>query len=166
MASTFGDRTLVAVRPPIFDSPMTRGLFDTKTGVYWAVDTLASGVPDHIVDIADMLTSDWTEMMLMFNRMVSPWHTMLDPAKFGAHVDEVAALGATVVASGHSATLRGERLAEAFRLLADDPYPARRAPARPARPLSGAQPWARSPRAASSTTVAIRRRRVSSFAAR
>ena len=31
-----GDRTLVAVRPPIFDSPTTRGLFDSRTGVYWA----------------------------------------------------------------------------------------------------------------------------------
>ena len=37
-----GDRTLQALRPPVFDSPTTRGLFDSKTGVYWAVDTFAT----------------------------------------------------------------------------------------------------------------------------
>ena len=33
-----GDRRLRAVRPPVYDSPTTRGLFDESTGVYWAVD--------------------------------------------------------------------------------------------------------------------------------
>jgi flavorubredoxin len=37
-----GDRELVAVTPPIYDSPTSRGLFDPKTGVYWAVDALGN----------------------------------------------------------------------------------------------------------------------------
>ena len=41
-----GDRTLQALRPPVFDSPTTRGLFDPTTGVYWAVDTFATPLPD------------------------------------------------------------------------------------------------------------------------
>ena len=125
-----GDRTLVAVRPPIFDSPVTRGLYDTKSGVYWAVDTFASGLPHHMVDVADWDIDVWAEMLLMFNRMVSPWHTMLDADKFIASVDAVAALSPSVVASGHSAALRGERLTEAFRLL-------RTIPSLPAAPLLG-----------------------------
>ena len=36
-----GDRTFRAVRPPLYDSPTTRGLFDETTGVYWAVDSFA-----------------------------------------------------------------------------------------------------------------------------
>ena len=43
---SIGDRTLHAVRPPVFDSPTTRGLFDPTTGVYWAVDTFATPLPD------------------------------------------------------------------------------------------------------------------------
>ena len=31
-----GDRTLQLFRPPVYDSPTTRGLFDPKTRVYWA----------------------------------------------------------------------------------------------------------------------------------
>src|SRR3954447_2418140 len=34
-----GDRQLLAVRPPVYDSPATRGLLDQRTGVYWGVDS-------------------------------------------------------------------------------------------------------------------------------
>ncbi|MFN0091744.1 MAG: MBL fold metallo-hydrolase [Acidimicrobiales bacterium] len=117
-----GDRTLVALRPPVFDSPVTRGLFDAKTGVYWAVDTFAALAPGFVTDAADTPHELWEESLLQFNRMVSPWHAMLDPAKFDAVVDAAARLGATTVASGHSAPLRGERLQEAFTLLRRLPH--------------------------------------------
>lgn len=112
-----GDRTLVALRPPVFDSPVTRGLFDPTTGVYWAVDTFATLLPAHVTDAADVPADMWEAGFLQFNRMVSPWHTLVDPARWNAYVDTVAALGMTTVASGHSAALSGARLDEAFRLL-------------------------------------------------
>ena len=37
-----GDRTITAVRPPVFDNPTTRGMFDDRTGVFWSVDTFAN----------------------------------------------------------------------------------------------------------------------------
>lgn len=40
-----GDRTLVAQRPPLYDNPTTRALFDTKTKVMWSVDTFATKCP-------------------------------------------------------------------------------------------------------------------------
>jgi hypothetical protein len=40
-----GDRQMTVVRPPLCDSATTRGLLDTKTGVYWAVDSFATPVP-------------------------------------------------------------------------------------------------------------------------
>jgi len=125
-----GDRTLIALRPPVFDSPVTRGLFDTTTGVYWAVDTFATAMPEHLVDVADMPADEWSEMMLLFNRMVSPWHGLLDQDRFDRYVDEVVSLGITTVASGHSAALRGDRLTEAFRLI-------RTLPSLPEAPLLG-----------------------------
>lgn len=112
-----GDRTLVTLRPPVFDSPVTRGLFDPTTGVYWAVDTFACLLPGHLTDVADAPAEMWEQTLVDMNRMISPWHTLVHPAKFDAYIDSVAALGMTTVASGHSAALRGERLDEAFRLL-------------------------------------------------
>ena len=40
-----GDHEMAVVRPPLYDSPTTRGLFDTQTGVYWASDCFATPVP-------------------------------------------------------------------------------------------------------------------------
>ncbi len=42
---------------------------------------------------------------------------MLDLRKFDRHVDEVAPLGITTVASAHATTLRGDDLDEAFRMI-------------------------------------------------
>jgi flavorubredoxin len=49
-----GDRTLQALRPPVYDSPTTRGLYDPTTRVYWAVDTFATPLPDYKLGIADL----------------------------------------------------------------------------------------------------------------
>ena len=76
-----GDRTLVAVRPPIFDSPTTRGLYDSKTGVYWAVDSFASLLPGHVTESDDVPYEMWRESFTFFAQMISPWVAMTDPAQ-------------------------------------------------------------------------------------
>ena len=39
---------------PSSTRPTTRGLFDTRTGVYWAVDCFASLLPGHVTETADV----------------------------------------------------------------------------------------------------------------
>ncbi len=123
-----GDRTLVAVRPPIFDAPTTRGLFDSKTRAYWSVDSFASLLPGHVTETADVPYELWRESLTYFSQMVSPWVTMTDPAKFVATVDAIARLDPSVVVGGHMAALRGDRLRESYTLL-------RELPSAPAAPL-------------------------------
>lgn len=112
-----GDRTLVAHLPPVWDSPTTRGLFDPSTGVYWAVDSFACLLPGHLTETDDAPEDLWRESLLFSAGATAPWHTLLDRARFERHVDTVAALAMTVVASAHAATLRGQRLNEAFGLI-------------------------------------------------
>lgn len=125
-----GDRTLVAVRPPIFDSPTTRGLYDSKTGVYWAVDSFASLLPGHVTETDEVPEELWQESFTFFAQMVSPWVSMTDPAQFIATVDEIARLRPTAVAGGHMARLQGKRLEVAMDLL-------RALPTAPVAPLPG-----------------------------
>src|SRR4029079_11377266 len=40
-----GDRTIEIIDPPVYDSPVTQGLFDQSTGAMWAVDAFAAVVP-------------------------------------------------------------------------------------------------------------------------
>jgi hypothetical protein len=110
-----GDRTLLAMRPPVFDSPTTRGLFDPSTGVYWAVDTFATPLPDPKMSIADLDEEFWTFGLTLFALgAVSPWLTMLDPAKYGRYVDGTQNLGITTVAACHSPVIEGDFIAKAF----------------------------------------------------
>lgn len=112
-----GDRTLVAARPPIYDAPTTRGLFDARSGVYWSVDCFGSPMPAPVDDACDLDRSVWEEMQLLCNRIISPWHTLLDQTKYDRLTDGIAALGATAIASAHGPAIRGPMVAEALRLL-------------------------------------------------
>ena len=116
-----GDRTLTAVRPPLFDSPTSRGLFDDSTGFYWAVDCFASVQPNPGVEAADVDRVEWLEGFAI-NRINSPWHQWLDPKKFGAYVDRVRSLGISAIGSAHGPALHGEMIDEAFRLVREVPY--------------------------------------------
>lgn len=51
-------RTYAAVRPPLYDSPTTRGLLDTSTGTYWASDCFASPVPTGTPDASALPTEE------------------------------------------------------------------------------------------------------------
>ena len=108
-----GDRTLALVRPPLYDSPVTRGLYDPATGVYWAVDSYATTVPHAVEDVADLDPAFWDEQFLALNRMNSPWSTIADPTLFGEQVARVEALGVRTIASAHSPLITGANVADA-----------------------------------------------------
>ncbi len=116
-----GDRDLVALTPPTFDSPTTRGLLDTNTFVYWASDSFGTPVT-HEVDDAEQLDPDFfREAFQQMNRMLSPWHQWLDSARYRAHLDRLQSFGATTIASVHGPVLHGAGVPAAFDLLAELP---------------------------------------------
>ncbi|MGB2694267.1 MAG: MBL fold metallo-hydrolase [Dehalococcoidia bacterium] len=116
-----GDRTLTAVVPPLFDSPTTRGLYDDKTGVYWAVDTFALPLPGPMDDISQHDSQAWLEGMAMFNCMNSPWFKLLDPDKFEQHVDRVQKMDISVVAACHSPVIPNSHIDQAFNFIRQIP---------------------------------------------
>jgi flavorubredoxin len=125
-----GDRRLIAHRPPAFDSPTTRGLLDTSTGVYWAVDSFASPVLAAVVDVADLDPGFWAGIVPSASRMMTPWIDLVDERKWVEAVDATERLGVRTIASCHSPVITGSRVATAFDLL-------RSAPSAPALPMPG-----------------------------
>jgi flavorubredoxin len=110
-----GDRTLFAIRPPVFDSPTTRGLYDPKTQVYWAVDTFATPLPDASMGIADLDQDFWEFGLMLFALgAVSPWITMTDPVKYNRHVDRTQDLDIVTIAACHSPVIEGPYIEKAF----------------------------------------------------
>ena len=109
-----GDRTLHLVRPPLFDSPATRGLFDPTTNMLWAVDTFGAMVQGNILEAEDADADLYAATFDAMNTWNTPWLEWVDTTRFAAHIDETAALPLDAVASAHGPILRGERIAEAF----------------------------------------------------
>lgn len=109
-----GDRVLHAVRPPIFDSPTTRGLFDPTTGVYWASDSFATPMPAPVRSVAELDQDGWVAGMWTFDNYISPWLRLTDDARFQATVDRVEALGATTIAACHTPAIDAGHVAQAI----------------------------------------------------
>jgi flavorubredoxin len=109
-----GDRTLHAVRPPVFDSPTTRGLFDPTTGVYWGSDSFATPMLEPVRDVVDIDEEFWADGIAMFSQYVSPWLDLVDHDRYQATVDRVAALRPSVLAGCHTPVIHGDRVAAAI----------------------------------------------------
>jgi flavorubredoxin len=118
-----GSHRLLAVRPPNFDSPTTRGLFDQSTGVYWAVDSFAAPCPGGpVASVEDLSMDFWRDGMAMFiHNAVSAWLRMVDVDKYTADVDRIQALGMTTLAAAHSPLITGDSVAKAFDLARELP---------------------------------------------
>ncbi|MGA9278416.1 MBL fold metallo-hydrolase, partial [Ilumatobacter sp.] len=76
-----GNRTMMAIRPPLYDSPTTRGLLDTRTGVYWASDCFGTPVPSAATDVGDLDFDAWRDGFMHFQQWTSPWFADLDRAR-------------------------------------------------------------------------------------
>jgi flavorubredoxin len=112
-----GDRTLTALRPPLYDSPTTRGLFDQRTGVYWASDCYATPVERGTAFVADLDPEAWAQGFQAFQLWNSPWATMLEPDAFAAACRRVEQLRPSAIATAHGPTIEASHVQRAFELL-------------------------------------------------
>lgn len=122
-ALDIGDRMIRAVRPPVYDSPATRGFLDERTGVYWGVDAFATPCPSEPVPtVSDLDPGFWAEGMAMFSHhALAPWMGLVDRHRFGAEVERVQAMGMTTIATAHSPLITPRSVAAAFALLRELP---------------------------------------------
>ncbi len=118
-AIDLADRRIVAVRPPVYDSPATRGFLDQRSGIYWGVDAFATPCPaDPVPTVADLDPGFWAEGMAMFiHHALAPWVGLVDRQRYEAEVDRVNAMGMTAIATAHSPLITPASVADAFSLL-------------------------------------------------
>jgi flavorubredoxin len=118
---SLGDRCLHLVRPPLFDAPSTRGFWDDKTGVYYAVDAFGAVTPEYHELVVDAPRDDYRDGFYWLNRANTPWLELADPAKLTKVVDQIRALGPSVIATYHGPTAVGSPLDWMYDLLLSIP---------------------------------------------
>jgi len=120
---SLGDRSFLAFRPPVFDSPYTLGLFDPRTRVYYASDAFCTPMPPSPVDRVDEISAlMWAEGMAKYHQFsLCPWISIVDQDKFGVEVNKLAALGIKVIVGAHTPVISGNSVNEAYNLLSELP---------------------------------------------
>lgn len=124
-ALDIGDREIVPLAAPLYDSPATQALFDTRTRAYWAADGFSAPVPAPTYDAAELPLDEWVAGFHLFQQWNSPWVTEIDRARWQRTVDAFAALAVGVVATGHGPVVRDDRIAagiDILRQLPDLPF--------------------------------------------
>lgn len=118
-----GDRTLRAIRPPVYDSPYTRGLLDPTTGVYYAADAFCAPMPAGPVDWVDEIPPElWADGMARFHHVsLCPWVALVDRELYRREVDRLAGLDIKTIVGAHTPPLRGASVRRAFAELAKLP---------------------------------------------
>lgn len=96
-----GDRTLQAIRPPVFDNPTSIGIYDPSTETLFPVDTFGAILPGAVQDAADLAEPELVGGMTAWTAFDSPWTHLVDRARFGEVLDGVRSLGARNVLSSH-----------------------------------------------------------------
>lgn len=113
-----GDRTIEIIDPPVYDSPVTQGLFDRSTGVMWAVDAFAAVVPtvNPPTFAADLPQSEWEAALSGLGIAGNPWLEGTRTDWFSARLQALTSRSPSVVASAHGPALKGAHIDRAVQL--------------------------------------------------
>jgi flavorubredoxin len=117
-----GDRVLTAIVPPTYDSPTTRGLYDPTTGVYWAADSFSLEASRIVDDVDELDDFEREQAYLHSQRMVSPWHCLIDPVAYDAHLGRLRMAHPTAAVGAHGPVFRGRQVDAAFELFRQLPH--------------------------------------------
>jgi hypothetical protein len=116
-----GERVFKAIRPPLFDSPTTRGLYDPKTGVYWAADSFATLITQPMDDVSGLAADEWRQNFTIVNVANSPWVEMVNPVPFNARLHALEKLGITAIGGAHTPAIVGDQVDAAIQLMYEMP---------------------------------------------
>ena len=116
-----GDRTLTAVRPPVFDNPSTTGFYDDKSGVFFSSDcfgALLQSVPQTAADLSD---TDLLDGQVFWATVDSPWLHKVDRDSLARELDGIRRMAPRMVLSSHLPPAPGHMMERLLASLAAAP---------------------------------------------
>lgn len=106
-----GDRTLVAVRPPLFDNPGTAGFVDASTGRVVSSDCFGAVLPtaeDALAEDVGEVTEDaLTVGQMLWGSADAPWVHLTDEGKYAESLASFARHDPSLVLSSHLPPIKG-----------------------------------------------------------
>jgi len=116
-----GDRTLTAVAPPLFDSPLSLGLLDRSSGSLFTVDAFGAILPEPTQNTTDVAPEALAGGMLGWATADSPWAHVTDRKGFTDVLDRVRQIRPSRIYSSHLPAASGESLEDFLTVLEQVP---------------------------------------------
>ena len=86
---TVGDRTLTAVKPPVYDNPITTGFVDDRTGIFFSSDCFGALLPDVPQAAADLDGDVLRAGQVRWATIDSAWVHEVDRGVFARTLDGI-----------------------------------------------------------------------------
>ena len=118
---TIGDRTLTAIKPPVFDNPCTTAFHDSRSGAFFSSDcfgALLQAVPQSAAEIAEQ---DLRDGRVLWSTMDSPWLHKVNQDTFLAELNGLRRMAPTMIFSNHLPPAPGQMLDRLLGALAATP---------------------------------------------
>jgi hypothetical protein len=118
---TLGNRSLTAVKPPVFDNPCTTGFYDSKAGVLFSSDcfgALLQSVPQNAADLSE---GDLRDGQIVWATIDAPWLHKVDKDAFARELDGIRKIAPRLILSNHLPPAPGHLLERFVRSLTAAP---------------------------------------------
>jgi hypothetical protein len=107
-----GDRTLRAVRPPMFDNPGTLAFFDPKQSILFSSDCFGApfSTPEAalVEDVATTADDELASAQLLWGSVDSPWAHFVEEARFADNLNRFVQDRPDKVLSTHLPPIHGD----------------------------------------------------------
>jgi flavorubredoxin len=116
-----GNRTLTAVRPPVFDNPSTTGFYDDRSGAFFSSDCFGALLQDVPQNAAELSDGDLRDGQVFWATVDSPWLHKVDRAALAADLDGIRRMAPKIVLSSHLPVAPGNMIERLLGSLAAAP---------------------------------------------
>lgn len=115
------DRTLTAVKPPVFDNPSTTGFFDDRSRAFFSSDCFGAVLPEVPQNAADLSAEQLLAGQLTWSTIDAPWMHKVDRKQLAAELNQVRAMAPELILSSHLPAARAPLTAQLIATLAGVP---------------------------------------------
>jgi ODP family beta-lactamase len=98
---TLGNRTLTAVKPPVFDNPCTTGFYDSTSGILFSSDCFGALLQSVPQSAADLSERDLRDGQVLWATIDSPWLHKVDKDAFAGELDGLRKIAPKLILSNH-----------------------------------------------------------------
>jgi flavorubredoxin len=118
---TCGDRTLTAIRPPVFDNPVTTGFHDSRSNALFSSDCFGAvlqDVPQNAAEINDKMLRDG---QVLWATVDSPWLHKVDRQALAGELEAIRKMAPAMILSSHLPAAPGRIVDRLLSAVADAP---------------------------------------------